>query len=249
MSHDRTPVVSAELEDLDMAALGAYLSGRAPALVHELALESAAARLGLLSRQGARVLPTASALYAFGSLPQLVNPEWGVGAVQVRGLTLSDPITARADIEGNLPQLLQQAIDFVSDHTRALAEDFESDYPLNAVREALVNALVHRDLRRTGRVLVRLFDDRIEVWSPGGPPEGVNDLAELTEEGGVSLPRNPLLASVARHLGLGEQLGRGLISMRRAFAGSAHKLELRVSPRDVLAILPSRLRSPKVALS
>jgi len=112
------------------------------------------------------------------------------------------------------------------------------------VREILTNALVHRDLRKSSRVLLRLFTDRLEVWSPGGPPEGVTDLEELSREGGLSQPRNPLLAASSRVLGLSEQLGRGLALLSRASTAGA-RIEIRSSPRDVLVIVPSRWQRPR----
>ena len=76
------------------------------------------------------------------------------------------------------------------------------------MREAVVNALVHRDLRRAGRIAIRRFHDRLEVWSPGSLPEGLSDVSELLREGGVPHPRNPILAAFARSLGIGEQRPR-----------------------------------------
>ena len=116
--------------------------------------------------------------------------------------------------------------------------------PEAAVREAVVNALIHRDLRRTGRVAVRLFSDRLEIWSPGGLPEGLSDLGDLLHEGGVSHPRNPLLAAAARSLGIGEQLGRGLPVMART-GSYTRRVEIRTSPRDVLVVVPSRWVGPQ----
>jgi ATP-dependent DNA helicase RecG len=108
--------------------------------------------------------------------------------------------------------------------------------------------LVHRDMRKPSRVALRLFADRLEVWSPGGPPEGVTDLEDLAREGGVSVPRNPLLASAARSMGFGEQLGRGLhLLVHRSGTGPEQRPELRVTSKDVLVVIPSRWKRPRIA--
>jgi ATP-dependent DNA helicase RecG len=250
MSHERTAVTGAELDDLDMAALEAWVGQRAPTLRQAGSLEEAAVRLGLLARAAPRLAPTPVGLLLFGRAPQLVQPDWGVAAVAVRGASLADPVLTRADLEGNLPALLAQSLAFVREQAEArgttgLAAGLE-EYPEVAVREAVVNALVHRDLRRSGRVAVRVFSDRIEVWSPGGLPEGFTDIDDLLREGGVSHPRNPLLAAAARSLGLGEQLGRGLPVMGRAGGSYTRRVEIRVSPRDVLVTLPSRWLGPQI---
>lgn len=242
-------VPGAELEDMDLVAMDAWVTQRAPTLRQSGSLEDAAIRLGLLARAAPRIAPTPVGLLIFGRVPQLIQPDWGVAAVSIRGTSLPDPVIVRADLEGDLVALVTQTVAFVREQvdgraTTALSESPE-EYPEAAVREAVVNALIHRDLRRSGRVAVRLFSNRIEVWSPGGLPEGLTDLGELLREGGVSHPRNPILAATARSLGIGEQLGRGLPTMGRAGPSYGRPVEIRTSPRDVLVVMPSRwLRLP-----
>ena len=247
MSHERLPVTGAELDDLDLTALETYARRRAPGLVEAGSLEEAGIRLGLLAKQAPRVVPTAVGLLVFGRMPQLVMPDWGVAAVAVQGGTLADPLAVRLDLEGNLASLVTQTLAFVREQAGgrgATLPDGAEEYPEGAVRETVVNALVHRDLRRTGRVAVRLFVDRLEVWSPGGPPEGLADLDDLLREGGVSQPRNPLLAATARALGLGEQIGRGLPTLGRTGGTGVQRVEIRTTPRDVLVVVPSRWQRP-----
>lgn len=236
-------VAGAELDDLDQQAMDAFVTLRAPALRQTVSLEDAALRLGLLAKSTPRLVPTSVGLMLFGRAPQLVQPDWGMAAVAIRGTSLADPVGVRADLEGNLAALVTQALDFVNDHREgrsgAALPDREEEYPEAAVREAVVNALIHRDFRRAGRVALRLFTDRIEIWSPGGLAEGLTDLEDLMREGGVSHPRNPLLAAAARALGIGEQLGRGLPVMAHAGGGYARRVEIRTTPRDVLVVMPS----------
>ena len=71
---------------------------------------------------------------------------------------------------------------------------------------------------------------------------------ELAREGGVSVPRNPLLAAIARELGIGEQIGRGLALVARATSTPADgRVELRATPRDVLVMIPSRWQRLRAA--
>ena len=81
------------------------------------------------------------------------------------------------------------------------------DYARNAFREALLNALFHRDYRRLGTVYVQWHPDRLEISSPGGFPEGVTPANLLVHE---PLPRNPRLYGAAKRIGLVEQTGRGV---------------------------------------
>jgi len=247
MSHERLALSSADLEDLDVPALDAFLVARAPGLLAATSRDEAATRLGLLGRSAPRTVPTLVGLYVFGRVPQYLFPEWGVGCAAIEGRSLTDPIRKREDLEGPVVKLLDQALAFVR------AESGGGDeYPEGAVREALANALIHRDLRKASRVAVRVFSDRLEIWSPGGPPEGYTDLDDLAREGGISAPRNPLLASVARQLGVGEQIGRGLVVTRASLPANRRgevdaKVELRSTPRDVLVVIPSSWQRPRDA--
>jgi len=81
------------------------------------------------------------------------------------------------------------------------------DYPLAAFREALANALVHRDYTRLGAVHVQWHDDRLEITNPGGFPEGVRlDNLLVT----APRPRNPLLADPFKRAGIVERTARGI---------------------------------------
>jgi len=81
------------------------------------------------------------------------------------------------------------------------------DYPERAVREAVANALIHRDYGRLGAVHVQWHDDRLEISSPGGFPEGVRlDNLLVTPP----RPRNPLLADAFKRAGIVERTARGI---------------------------------------
>ena len=81
------------------------------------------------------------------------------------------------------------------------------NYARSAFREALLNALFHRDYRRMGVVYLQWHPDRLEFSSPGGFPEGVTPANILVHE---PLPRNARLYEAAKRIGLVEQTGRGV---------------------------------------
>lgn len=256
MSFERTPLAGAELEDLERGAFAAYVAARAGAFAgepDEASEEQRAVQLGLLGKIGTRLAPTPVGLLLFGKNPQLLHPEWGVSAIAVAGRTLGDSLEARVDLEGPVTLLLEQALTFVREHTRVVSDEITprdriGEHPEVAVREALVNAFIHRDLRKPARVALRVFDDRLEIWNPGGVGEALADLEEAVQIGGVSIPRNPLLAATARRLGIGEQIGRGLVRIRRSILEcGADRLHLRATPRDFLVVMPSRLSAPFTA--
>jgi ATP-dependent DNA helicase RecG len=84
--------------------------------------------------------------------------------------------------------------------------DERLELPVDALREALVNALAHRDYRSTANVQVYIFQDRVEIISPGGLPAGM----KKEDLGKKSIPRNPLLFSMLYRMDLVEQIGSGI---------------------------------------
>jgi ATP-dependent DNA helicase RecG len=85
------------------------------------------------------------------------------------------------------------------------------EYPPDAIREAIVNAVVHRDYESPSKVEVRVFDNRIEVWNPGLLPEGIT-LEDLKREH-RSIPRNPLLFRQLFWVKYVEDVGGGTLDM------------------------------------
>ena len=91
------------------------------------------------------------------------------------------------------------------------------EIPLDAIREALVNAVVHRDYMKNGsHVVVEFFDDRLEISSPGGLPKGMNK----KDLGRRAVRRNQILASLLQRAELVENMGTGIEKIRRLLAES-----------------------------
>ncbi len=111
------------------------------------------------------------------------------------------------------------------------------DYPLRAFREALANALVHRDYTRLGAVHVQWYPDRMEISNPGGFPEGVRlDNLLVTPP----RPRNPLLADAFKRAGIVERTARGVdtIFYEQLRNGRPAPSYQRSTDRDVILVLP-----------
>ncbi len=81
------------------------------------------------------------------------------------------------------------------------------------MREAIINALIHRDYTAVADVKIRVEEDRIHIWNPGGLPPGIS-LSDLLHDPHASFPRNPLLARAFFFAGLVESWGTGTTRMR-----------------------------------
>ena len=108
--------------------------------------------------------------------------------------------------------------------------------PEAAFREAIANALIHRVWDINSHIRVSMFDDRIEVVSPGGLPAGIT--AEEYLSGKLSILRNRNLANVFYRLGLVEIFGTGITRIKQLYAESLIKPEFEVSENAIKIVLP-----------
>jgi len=126
----------------------------------------------------------------------------------------------RKDLRGGLLHDIDEALFYLEKNMRvayrrtsgkAQREEI-GEYSLPAVREAVVNAVLHRDWSMSGaNVFLKLYQDHLEVQSPGGLPKGIT----LETLGTRSNRRNPLLADIMSRAGVGEKMGTGISYMRR----------------------------------
>ena len=116
-------------------------------------------------------------------------------------------------LDGDILTQIENMEDFVKTHIslhakiEGMKRQEKWEYPIEAVREAIVNAICHRDYGSSGNVQVRIFDDRIEVRNPGGLPEGLT--VEDLKRDHDSFPRNRLIADCFFLIKLIERWGTG----------------------------------------
>ena len=108
--------------------------------------------------------------------------------------------------------------------------------PAQAFREAVANALIHRMWDVKDHIRIFMFDDRVEIFSPGGLPEGMSEEAYLS--GNYSTLRNPILSNVFFRLGLVEIFGTGIRRIREAYQDSIIKPEFEIYENAIKVILP-----------
>jgi ATP-dependent DNA helicase RecG len=155
---------------------------------------------------------TNAALLLFGKAPQRFLLQAELRCARFKGTKPLKFIDMKVS-GGTVIDQVEDALTFIQKHIE-LAADIKGlereerwEYPIEALREAVVNAICHRDYEASGNVQVRIFDDRIEIWNPGGLPFGlkVKDLKKEHE----SKPRNRLIAKVFFLIRLIEQWGTG----------------------------------------
>jgi ATP-dependent DNA helicase RecG len=220
-SYDDRPVKDATLDDLDPARVDWYLERaiqeRGLPVDTSLPLERNLVRLGAGVQDGEQLVPRVAGLLLFGHAPQQFVPHSMVRLARFQG-TRPDNFIDRQDCRGTLPEMIDEAERFVKRNTRVAAKitGFErreiTEYPYPAVREAIANAVAHRDYwRHDVEVRVSVFSDRIEVQSPGQLPAPLT-VATLGDE---IVLRNRLIAELLFNIGYIERWNTGIERMRR----------------------------------
>ena len=214
MSFEATPAEGATLDDLDRGLIDSY----AERLGHPDAARLLSSR-GLLDR---RDNPTIAAVLLFAREPQRWLPEARLRVLRYRGSERGtgarQQLLSDTQVEGPIPRVIERARAAVIDQLptrRALTASgrFEpvSLLPLDAWLEGLVNAVVHRSYSHGGdHIRVDIFDDRMEIESPGRFP-GIFKLSDPLQI--RRFARNPLIARVCSDLRLGQELGEGIRRM------------------------------------
>ena len=145
--------------------------------------------------------------------------KWFVSATvkcaQFYGTKIQKPILSQQIYGGTVFDMVDMAVGFVmsridqhvGERTHSAQVDVTPELPAQAVTEAIVNAVVHRNYTSNGSVQVMLFKDRLEVWNPGKLPQGMT-IAKLNKEH-TSNPVNPVLAHPVYLSGYIEQMGTG----------------------------------------
>jgi len=211
ISYDAQAAPHATRDDLDWPRVERYLARLGIAQAEDAA--SALRLRGGLTLEGD--VPTYAGLLVFGREPERFVRCSEIVAVRYAGREMSDRFV-REEIRGPLPDQIQRAEAFVLANMRrevrlvGLEREEWIEYPQEAVREAIVNAVAHRDYGIHGdNIRVLLFADRLEVYSPGRLPGHVTVENILQER----FSRNEVIVQMLADLGFIERLGYGIDRM------------------------------------
>lgn len=234
---DETPLSRLSVKDLDLGAFEAFLrdTGQESLIDEpERLLEN-----WMLTRRGH---PTVAGVVLFGRQPQRHLPYAQINAARFPGTDTSYEPSDRKDLQGRLFDIVDQAERFLDLHlpTPHRIQGFEPEprpeLPKEVLREAVVNAVAHRDYTIRGPVRLFVLDDRIELHTPGKPPNGVD--AE-SMRAGVHVVRNPAIYARLSDAGLVTRAGTGIRRIVRLVRKATGKdIGLRVSPAEVVLVIP-----------
>ena len=217
---DETPVIKASLRSIDIAKVNTFLAKLSQSPLNEdsdTSLTHELINLSILVAVADTLHPSLCGILAFGKNPQKYFPSYIIQCGAYNGEDLAADAIREKDLVGTLDELIEDAIAFVKltmPQNPILERDIQRKdnylYPVEALREAIVNAVCHRDYTISGAAIrLLLFNDRLEIRSPGGLPN------TLTEENMLyrQFTRNQMIASFLTGYGYMERRGKGMLRM------------------------------------
>lgn len=162
---------------------------------------------------------TNAAVLFFAKNPQKFFLQSEVRCATFKGVDVTVSFIDMKVLQGTIDEQIEQAVKFVLNNIKKSAwtvpgripREEKWEYPPEAIREAITNAITHRDYESTANVQIRIFDDRIEIWNPGGLPEGLT--VKKLKGKHESKPLNPLIAKMFFMIKYIEQWGTGINKM------------------------------------
>jgi len=214
-SWDAFPAENKTLEDIDLKKVERYIkeanaTGRRKI---EDSPREVLRKLEFIKEEKA----TWAAVLIFGKEPQrpLLQSAVHCGRFRIDKTQIIDDLM----IDTDLIEQVDEVMKFITRHI-SVRYEFEGkpkrkevwEYPLEALREAVINAIVHRDYTAPSNVQVEIYDDRIEIWNPGGLLPGIT-IEDLYKKEHKSVIRNKLISQIFYDIGYIEKYGSGTIKI------------------------------------
>ena len=155
----------------------------------------------------------------------------------------------RIEISGSLLRQFEDTMSFIRKHVTVSSvidgvyRKDRTDYPEETVREIVLNAIIHRDYNSMGNTLVSMYDDSIEISSPGSV---IEDISKSDLMKGVSFPRNRYLSEIFYRLGLVETYGTGIPRVIKMYEGADRQPEFDITPSMFRVTLYSKERKRSI---
>jgi len=246
---DLRPISSASIDDLD---IGLFQRIYLPSAVafdileeNERPLTHQLVSLRLLDSTEKKI-PTTVGILSVGKTPRDYIYGAYIQFLRIDGTELTDPIIDQKEIDDPLPTMLRLVDDLLeiniatgSTFVESRIETKQPDYPVETLRQLIRNAILHRSYEANNTpVRITWFDDRIEIFSPGGLFGQVNE-ANLGK--GATDYRNPHIAEVLKNLGFVQRFGFGIPVAEKALAKNGNPpIDFEITPNSVLATIHRR---------
>jgi len=209
--YDETEIKRASIKDIDMDYVKKFLEDFFKLKVEDENLIKYLINIKALSKNEK---PTLAGLLFFGENPQFYIPNARIIIAYIEGKDISIPPEDEKSIEGNTQQILEDSMRFLKIYVKerhnikGLEPERYPELEDFVLREALVNAVAHRDYTISAPIRILIFEDRIEFHSPGKLPNTVT--IENIKIGAAHVLRNPTIYNLLGKMGLVTDIGSGV---------------------------------------
>jgi ATP-dependent DNA helicase RecG len=242
--YDETEVWRASIQDLNLSSVSEFLRRywgiTVPVGSPELKIYMR--NLSIISKNEK---PTLAGLLFFGEDPQRFLPHARIVAAYIHGDDISTPPFDRKDLVGRAPDMLENAMKFLKLYLReehrikGMESELYPEIPDEALREALINAIAHRDYTINAPIRILIFSNRVEFHSPGRLPNTVS--IESIRMGASHVLRNPRIYSFFVRMGLVTDIGSGVARIIKLVKESTGKdVILEETEGEFILVMPRR---------
>ncbi len=212
LQFDKDICKEAKLKDIDTEKVKAYLKLREKNRNISSKIKMPISQFLVNIKAASETKPTNAGILFFAKDLLKFIPHSQLRLVKIKGVKIYGNILDRLDCNGTLWEMIGQAEEFIRKNIRLLGfrtdksfrREDKFEYPIKALREAIINGLIHRDYYNPADVRVFILDDRVEIVSPGPFPEGVSP--EKPEH----KPVNRILSQLMYDIGYIEKYGSGI---------------------------------------
>ncbi len=248
-SYDSMPVYDATIEDLDLEKFREFLTLRRQAPKGPINIDKLLRAYFLVTEEQGYSYPTIAGILLFGKDPQRFLPEAYIICSEYSG-TAGRTILATINCTGSLFEQYFRAYTFITERLphafiiKGVRREEVLEVPEVAIRETIVNAIIHRNYHLSSCTKVSLYENRIEIFSPGDFP------GQLTSDSlrcGISYIRNYAITKVFHEIGYIEKLGSGLTTLFESYEERGlEEPQVIEGPNFVRCILPRPSRRQRL---
>lgn len=208
---DETTVHRANFKDIDLDSFEEFLLNYMDIKANESELRNYLRNLHLINGENK---PTAAGILFFGKKPQFFFQSSRVICAYIKGKDLAVAPADKKDITGRIPNILEDTEKFINLYLKEehIINGFEPEIRREispaAIREAVVNAVSHKDYTVSAPIRIIIFEDRLEIRTPGKLPNSVT--IDSMKIGGSHILRNPTIYNLLYKMGMVTDLGSGV---------------------------------------
>lgn len=237
--YDENPISKASPRNLDTGYFKTFLEKYLDISPGESLIENYLENLKVITHDKK---PTLAGILFFGENPQRFIPYAKIIAAYIPGMDVSIPPFDRKDLEGNISNILENSLKFLrlylkEEHRiKGFEPELYPELPIEVLREGIVNAIAHRDYTIGASIRIFIFEDRIEIRTPGKLPNSVSIENMRTS---IHVLRNPIIYNLLNKMGMVTDVGSGVPRMIKIIRERLNKeIKLNATETEFILSIP-----------